>query len=148
MKKKSKYKPKPVRADNMAWVTGGMLPVSAAKEAILNLGIKNHGALESLVKGRGTRSDAVTLRSAFITARALAMLDIGKEYKPDLDKAQVTIAEMIARGDTAGRYLFKGPDIQIVNLGMEIHEAQLEVCTIAKLEEAIKLALNVVSRLG
>ena len=147
MRKKSKYKPKPVRTDNLAWVTGGMLPVSAAKEAILNLGIKNHGALESLVKGSGTRNDAVALRSAFITARALAMLDIGKDYKPDLDKAQVTIAEMIARGDAGGRYLFKGPEISVVNLGMEIHEAQLEVCTVAKLEEAVKLALNVVSKL-
>ncbi len=75
------------------------------------------------------------------------MLDLGKEYKPDLDKAQVTIAEMIARGDSTGRYLFKGPEIVTVNLGLEIHEAQLEICTIAKLEEAVKLALNVVSRL-
>jgi hypothetical protein len=147
MKKKSKYKPKPVRLDNMAWVTGGMLPVSTAKEAILNLGIKNHGALSCLVQGHGTRADAVMLRSAFITARALAMLDLGKEYKPDLDKAQVTIAELIARGDASGRYLFRGPEISIVNLGMEIHEAQMEVCTIAKLEDAVKLAKNVVSRL-
>jgi len=147
MKKKSKYKPKPVRLDNLAWITSGMLPVSAAKEAMVNLGIRNHGAMESLVKGQGTRGDAVTLRSAFITARALAMLDLGKEYKPDLDKAQVTIAEMIARGDSTGRYLFKGPEIVTVNLGLEIHEAQLEICTIAKLEEAVKLALNVVSRL-
>lgn len=147
MRKKSKYKQKPVITDTMAWVTGGMLPVSVAKEAMLNLGIKNHGALACLVKGTGTRADAVMLRSAFITARALAMLDIGKEYKPDLDKAQVTIAEMIARGDASGRYLFRGPEISIVNLGMEIHEAQMEVCTIAKLEEAVKLALNVVSKL-
>jgi len=147
MRKKSKYKPREVRVDNLAWITSGMLPVSAAKEAMINLGIRNHGAMESLVKGQGTRGDAVTLRSACITARALAMLDLGKEYKPDLDKAQVTIAEMIARGDSTGRYLFKGPEIATVNLGMEIHEAQLEICTIAKLEEAVKLALNVVSKL-
>lgn len=147
MKKKSKYKPKPVRMDNMAWVTGGMLPVTAAKQAMLHLGIKNHGALTSLVQGTGVRDDAVVLRNAFITARAMAMLDIGKEYRPDLDKAQVTIGELIARGDSTGRYLFKGPEIQAVNLGMEIHEAQLQICTIAKLEEAIMLAKNVVSRL-
>ncbi len=55
MKKKSKYKPKPVRLDNLAWITSGMLPVSAAKEAMVNLGIRNHGAMESLVKGQGTR---------------------------------------------------------------------------------------------
>ena len=147
MKKRSKYKPKPVIVDPMAWVTGGMLPVSAATEAMLNLGIKNHGALACLVKGAGTRADAVMLRSAFITARALAMLDLGKEYWDDLQKAQVTIAEMIARGDASGRYLFRGPEISIVNLGMEIHEAQMDVCTIAKLEEAVKLALNRLSKL-
>lgn len=147
MKKRSKYRPKPMIADTMAWVTGGMLPVSVAKEAMLNLGIKNHGALACLVKGAGTRADAVMLRSAFITARALAMLDLGKEYWDDLQKAQVTIEEMIARGDASGRYLFRGPEISIVNLGMEIHGAQLEICTIAKLEEAIKLAKNVVSKL-
>jgi hypothetical protein len=147
MKKKSKYKPRPIRYDNLAWVTSGFLPVSTAKEAILHLGIKNHGALTALVQGTGTRDDAVMMRSAFITARALTMIGLGAQYRADLDKSQVAIAEMIARGDAGGRYLFKGPEISIVNLGMEIHEAQLEICTIGQMEEAVKLALNVVSKL-
>lgn len=147
MRKKSKYKPREVRLDNMAWVTGGMLPVAVAKEAMLNLGIKNHGAMSALVQGAGTRADAVMLRSMLVTARAMALIDLGKDYKPDLDRAQVVIAELIARGDSTGRYLFRGPEITIVNLAMDIHGAQLEICTIAKLEEAIKLAKNVVSKL-
>lgn len=147
MKKKSKYKPKPVRLDNLAWVTSGMLPVSAAKETMVSLGIRNHGALESLVKGQGTRGDAVTMRNAFITARAMVVVGMGVEYKAELEAASSAIHQTIARGDLTGRFLFRGLEIGAVNLGMEIHEAQLEICTIAKLEESIEIAKRVVSRL-
>lgn len=145
--KKKPYVPKPVRLDNMAWLMNGMLPVNSATSTMQTLRIINHGAMHSIVHGKGVRQDAVMLRSAFITARALAMTGVKKQNMRELISASESVNHLITRGDTTGRYVFKGPEMSDVNLGLEIHESQLNVCTIAKLEEAVALARRVVSKI-
>jgi hypothetical protein len=45
---------------------------------------------------------------------------------------------MAKRGVAKGKFLFTGLEMQAMNTGMEVHDAQLDTCTIAELETAIK----------
>jgi hypothetical protein len=45
----------------------------------------------------------------------------------------------LANGD---RFLFTGPEMQAVNLAMDVHDAQLDECTVAELEKALNLVAN------
>jgi hypothetical protein len=63
---------------------------------------------------------------------------LGKEYAPEIKVAQDAIYNMAKRGVTKGRFVFTGPEMQAMNTGMEVHDAQLDACTIGELEAAIK----------
>ncbi len=63
---------------------------------------------------------------------------LGKEYAPEIKAAQDAIYMMAKRGVAKGRFVFTGPEMQAMNTGMEVHDAQLDACTIGELEAAIK----------
>lgn len=137
MRKKSKYKPKGVRLDTMAWVQSGMKVVASLPEAGVLLRIKNHDALTSLTQGTGTRDNIDILVAAMNVSEALAMLGVGEDWREEIKVAQDAIFTMGRRGLSKGRFLFTGPEMQAMNLGMDIHDAQLENCTVKQLEEAL-----------
>ena len=64
MRKKSKYRPKGVRLDNMTWVMSSIKPFDSVAVAV-DLRIKNHAALEALRTGQATRNDIDILIGAF-----------------------------------------------------------------------------------
>jgi hypothetical protein len=41
------------------------------------------------------------------------------------------------RGVETGKFILRGPELTSFNLAMEIHDAQLDACTVAELEKAI-----------
>lgn len=138
MRKRSSYRPKGVRLDVMQWIKQGMQPVATHPEC-LNLKIKNHAALDDLVKGRGTRDHCDTVIAALNMTEALATLRIGDEYRQDISAAQDAMLQMCRRGLERDRFLFTGPELVAVNTAMEVHDAQLDACTLAELEKATSI---------
>ena len=138
MRKRSAYKPKGVRLDVMAWLKQGMAPMASHSEAAM-LKLKNHAAMDELVKGRGTRDHCDVVIMALNMTEALSLLRIGDEYRTDINAGQDAMLQMCRRGLTVGRFVFTGPELVAVNTAMEIHDAQLDACTIAEMERAIKL---------
>ena len=65
MRKKSKYKPKGVRLDNLTWVSAGFQKVGSLPSAGVALKLKNHEALEAVLKGYATRDHVDVLIAAF-----------------------------------------------------------------------------------
>ena len=139
MKKRSKYRPRKVFSDPVAWVINGFKPMSESGEAI-SLKIKNHSALTDVTQGLGDRHKVDILIAAMNMAEALHIVNpaLGKEYAPEIKAAQDAIYNMAKRGVQKGSFVFTGPEMQAMNTGMEVHDAQLDVCTIAELENAIK----------
>lgn len=135
---RKKYKPKGVRLDCMAWVMSGMKPVSQVQHAGLALKIKNHDALTNITQGRGKRDDIDIVIAAMNVAEALAMLGLGSDWRKEVNAAQEAIFSMGKRGlKNNDKFLFTGPEMQAVNLGMDVHDAQLDECTVKQLEEAL-----------
>lgn len=146
MRKRSKYRPKGVRIDNMTWLLDGMKPMSAIP-ASLDLKIKNHAAMTSVVKGTGTRHDVDVLIGAFNMAEALTRIGHGKEYSSEIRAGQDALYQMSRRGVEKGRFLFTGPELQAANVCMEVHDAQLEVVTVADIEKGLDIvAKEIASR--
>lgn len=77
--------------------------------------------------------------AALNMTEALARLRIGNELADKIRAGQDALYALAQRGANIGRFIFTGPELQAVNLAMEIHDAQLDVCTIAELEKAVEI---------
>lgn len=135
MRKRSKYKPKGVRLDALNWVLSGLKPVSQIGDALVILKAKNHSALTEVVQGRGNRDQIDVLIAALNMCEAYAIHGKGKDWLPEINEAQDALYEMAKRGLESEKFLFRGPEMQAVNLAMEIHDAQLEESTVKQLED-------------
>lgn len=145
MRKRSKYRPRKVFSDPVTWVINGFKSVSQCGEAI-GLKIRNHSALSDVTNGRGNRETVDVLIAAMNMAEALYTVnpDLGKQYAVEIKAAQDAIFHMARRGLENGGFLFAEMEIQAINTGMEVHDAQLDACTIAELEAAIKYVYETV----
>jgi hypothetical protein len=139
MKKKSKYKPRGVRYDNMSWIIAGMKKVGTLPTAGVALKLKNHEALDSILTGQGTREHVDVLISAVNMAEAMTRIrdDLGRDWAQEIRAAQDAIYTMGLRGYDKGSFLFTGPEMTAVKLIMDLHDSQLDDCTVREMEQAL-----------
>jgi len=141
MRKRSSYRPRPALNNNLLYILTGNLPVTAAAETVTRVKVANHGAMDSLVKGKGTGTDIVALGHMLTTAKALAVHDIGWDWIEEIKRAEDALDDLTMR---SGNFVMRASEITALNLAIEIHDAQLESCTIKQLEDAIKAAKNAI----
>jgi hypothetical protein len=139
MRKKSKYKPRGVRLDNMAWVQSGMKKVGAVPDAGISLKLRMHEALAAMLNGTATKSDVDALISAVNVAEALIRVrdDLGMDWAQEIRDAQDAIHSMGVRGYQKDRFLFTGPEMVAVKVVVELHDQQLDDCTVKEMEKAL-----------
>lgn len=140
MRKRSKYHPKAQLQDPLTWVIAGMKPVLTAADVMSNVRIKNHLALRCVVDGTATRKDMDVLIEAFNVTEALARVDasLGRDWSDEIKAGQDALLAMCKRGVAKGdRFVFTGAELNAANTVMEIHDAQLERCTVAQMEKAL-----------
>ena len=138
MRKRSSYRPKPQLPNPVAWIINGFKPISQA--GIVNVQIKNHNAIDALRKGIADREDIDCIIEALNIAEALQRIGIGDEYKDELREAQDALYAVSRRGiDREYRFVLKAQELVSINLGMEIHDAQIEVTNIEQMEKAIDI---------
>lgn len=138
MRKRSKYRPKGVLPDTMAYVTAGFKPIAEHNEYLLDLRIKNHEALMTLTRGKATRQDLDVLITAFNIVEALYRLGFGADYKDVVANGLDAVRAVGARGAPNSKFILRSEEMQAINLAMELHDAQLDVITVRDMEQAIK----------
>jgi hypothetical protein len=141
MKKKSKYKPRGVRLDNLSWVVAGMKKVGSLPTAGVALKLKNHEALDSILRGIGTRDHVDVLINATNMTEAMARVrdDLGSDWATEIKAAQDAIFTMAKRGVEKGSFAFTGPEMTAVKLVMDLHDAQLDDCSVREMELALEI---------
>lgn len=139
MRKKSSYKPRPVRADNLNWILAGMKKVGTLPVAGVELKLKNHDSLNMILMGNGTRDHIDVLISAVNICEALVRIrdDLGLDWATEIKAAQDALYTMAKRGYERGRFAFTGPEMTAIKLVMDIHDAQLDNCTVKEMEQAL-----------
>ena len=141
MRKKSKYRPKGVRLDTVNWVLSGMQKVGKLPTAGVGLKLKNHEALDSILKGQGTRTHVDVLIHAVNVAEALIRIrdDLGADWAAEIKAAQDAIYTMGKRGIEKGSFAFTGPEMTAVRVVMDVHDVQLDDCSVKEMEKALEL---------
>ena len=138
MKKKSKYKPKGVRLDTMTWVISGFKKVADVPDAGTKLLLRNHAAFDEIRAGRGDKEHVDILINMVNMAEALAKLQLGRDWLPEIGQAQDAIYAMAQRGISGKKFLFTGEEMSIVQTILELHDEQLKNCPVRKMEEALE----------
>jgi hypothetical protein len=145
MRKKSKYKPRPVHANSLYWVVSGLQPLTENPEAT-TLRIKNHESLRSIIGGTGTKEQAGKLIAAMNMTEALMLAGKGADWKCEIIQAQLALADMCERGMATDCFAFTEAEKAAINLGMDIHDAQLDASSVVDIERGIKLVDTVVGK--
>jgi hypothetical protein len=141
VRKRSKYKPKGVRLDNMSWVRAGFKTVGSVPKAGTSVKLGNMAALDAIILGHGTGDHSHTMREAFDMAVCLPKINkkLGADWLLELKAAKDAAYAAHERGERTGRFLFTGPEMQLIKAGIEIHTQQLEECTVQEMERALVL---------
>jgi hypothetical protein len=146
MRKRSKYKPRPMLANPVQWVLGGFQPMRENEHAV-GLKIKNHQAMFDMTSGDADRNTVDLLIAAMNMAEALATVNpdkLGSHLGCEIRAAQDALHAMGRRSLSKGVYRFTGPEIQAMNIGMDIHDQQLDTCNIAELDSAVQLVFKTI----
>lgn len=147
MKKRSKkYTPKHVRLDNMGFALKGFTRLTEVRDETQRLKDKNGQAMITMTMGQPDRETVDTLIAAMNITEALGAADIGMSMMGEIRAGMAAVKDMASKGLASGRFLFTGPQLQAVNRTLEIHEAQLDACTVNDLDEAIMLVQHQIRR--
>jgi hypothetical protein len=139
MRKRSKYRPKGVILNPIAYVMEGMTPVTKHDNFLLDLKIKNHGAMTALTQGRAVKADIDTLIPMGNICEALYRMGFGTEYKDVIHAGLDALHAVGKRGWQTGRFILKSEEMNALNILMELHDAQMDVITIKDMEKACKI---------
>lgn len=139
MKKKSKYKPKGVRLDTLTWVISGMKKVASVPDAGTKLLLRNHASFDEIREGRGNKEHVDTLIQMVNMAEALACLQLGRDWLPEIGEAQDAVYAMAQRGVSGKKFLFTGEELSKVQQILELHDEQLRNCPVKVMEQALEL---------
>jgi hypothetical protein len=149
MRKKSKYKQKPVFVNPLAYtIEGAKLIAEEHPKYVTELKIKNHAAMLALTRGEATRQDMDCLIQMYNIMDAFRMLGIGG-IEQEIHKTGQSISSIASRP----KFLATGPEITAINTLMDYHDELFEHITVRQLELAVReirktLAAGKAERLG
>ena len=139
MRKRSAYRPKPVLVNPLLYVLESFRPVRAHDSYLVDLKIKNHGAMSNLTKGLACKEDVDALINMVNVVEALYRLGFGREYGDVVKDGLNALHDLGRRGVQTGRFVLKAQEMSHLNLIMELHDAQMDLVTIKDMEKAIDL---------
>ena len=138
MRKKSKYKPRPIIPDAMAYVRSGLLKITQVPEAGTKLQLLNYSSLDEIIRGNPTRAHVDDLINVMNIAEILAdKYKIGDEYLDLVYKGQDAVYNMAQRGLSGKSFRFTGEELDTVKQVFELHNEQLKLTSVKQMEKAL-----------
>ena len=140
MRKRSKYRPRGLIQNPVAYVIESLRPVAAHDSYLVDLKIKNSQAMLALMQGNATKADMDSLIAMSNIAEALYRTGFGAEYKDVAVEGRVAILNIVHRAVTIKRFVPTAEQIKALQMLMELHDAQMAVITIKDMERALMFA--------
>lgn len=140
MRKRSKYKPKGIRYDNVGFVKAS-ISTGENFEPLKDIRTGYHFAMKQLVLGEGTKDDVDMIVNAANLAKALIQIRVGLGgvFVSEVLEACDHIKRMAERGLAKGRFLFTGEEMESVNYLLMIHDTQLAAATLGEVDKAVEI---------
>ena len=143
-KPRKKYKRKHTLQDPVGFVTERLTPVAKHESYLIDLQIKNSQAMAALLQGRATKRDMDILIAMSNTVEALQRNGFGADYADVAVNGREAILKIVWRAVDKLRFVPTGPEINALNMLMELHDAQMEIITVQDMEDGIKLAKQLI----
>lgn len=148
MRKRSKYRPRPVLADPVGYVISGTIPVAMHETYLVDLKLKNHGAMTELLQGSASKAGLNTLIAMYniqeaihrmLARRVITDLPIQLDQST-LIRGKAALLDLSSRGKTTGRFVCRAPEIQALNDLMAMHDELMDLISVRHMEKAIAFA--------
>lgn len=105
---------------------------------IRDLSLFAHASLTAITRGEGTPVDIDNLALVSNMALVLSQLGLGLDLQPAIMDAQDAVVSMQSRLARTGKVGASGPELQAVNVLLEVHDAQLEIPpTVEEMRKAV-----------
>ena len=145
--RKKKFVSKWLKTNTLEIVADRIKPLEKQNTWLLDAKLRSSSALDALMHGLATRADIDQLKAAHNMAIGLQKFDTGREYRSITKASKEAILSLAKRFQTTGRYVATGVEIKALQELLELHEAQLEICTVGEVQKAYEYVMNV-SRTG
>ena len=148
MRKRSKYRPRGVIIDTVSHVCSGFRKSGTLPGIGVDLKLKNHEALDSVEKGIATKEHIDVLIAALNMSEAMYIVNpkLGVEWAPEIRAAQDALFAMSQRGLAKNKFIFTGPEMMAVRKIIELHDVQLDHCSVNEMEKAVRLVYMLIAQ--
>jgi hypothetical protein len=142
MRKRSKYKPKPVLANPLGYVMESATPLIEHETYVVDWQLRNNSAFEKLLKGLADKKDVNTLVAARNITEGLMVTLNGTDTDGTLARSAVALIDLCDRGNAGKSLVMKAEEIQAMRDMMQLHDELLEVVTVRQFERALEYTKN------
>ena len=139
MRKRSKYRQRDKLVNPVAYVIEGLTPVKEHDSYLMDLKIKNHGAMTALTQGQADRGQIDFLINMSNNAEALCIMGFKQEYVELIIEGSDALLEVGRRGANTGSFVLRAEEMNAINLLMQIHDEQMDLITVRQMEKAIEI---------
>jgi hypothetical protein len=139
--KKKKYRPKPVLLNPIGYVLEGLTKLTSYDGGgqYRKLLLRTYAALNAIRTGEGNSGHCSMLLGMLEVSEVLLHEhDIGTEYASTVKEARPAVLALIHRGEATTRFIATGPELVAITTLLELHEAQLEQCTVQTLDHVLR----------
>lgn len=140
MRKRSRYRPRQVILNTIAFVQESVTPVAKHDSYLLDLKITNSMAMAALMQGTATKRDMDVIIAMNNIAEALYELGFGRQYRGITTEGRYAILSIVYRAVERLKFTPTGAEVKALNMLMELHDAQMDAITVRDMEKAIALA--------
>jgi len=148
VRKRSKYRPKPVLANTIGFVLEGMQPAANVDGVVvLDLQVQEvAAAIDALRRGEATKAQMDTLIAMNNMTEALFRMGFGTEYGAVVAEGYSTMKEVCCRFARDGRVTLYPRELIALNAHLELHDAQMDVITVKDVERAVNMITQEVAQ--
>lgn len=140
MRKRSKYKPRPVLVDPVGFVVESVKPIVEHDNYVLDWKLKNNAAFAALMRGQATKTDMDTLAAAHNITDALLVILDGQDIDGTIARSAVAIMDICERANAGKGVAMRANEMQAMRDLMQLHDELMDVVTLGQMEKAIAYA--------
>ena len=140
MRKRSKYRPKPVLANPVGYVVESSTLLVDHGNYVVNWQLNNNSAFEKLLKGTADKHDINTLLASRNITEALIVTLGGVDVDGTLARSAVAMIDICDRANAGKGLAMKAAEMQALRDLFGLHDELLEVVTVGQFEKALAYA--------
>jgi lysyl-tRNA synthetase class II len=147
MRKRSKYRPKPVNFNAIEHALESVSPLPTYHANHLSeLKIRNHLAMQALTKGEATKRDMDVLIAMENIMDAFRRMEICTPLADEIAQGRRALIDIAVRAVSKLKFLATGPEIVALNTLMELHDELIPHITVTQMEQGIALAKRIIQK--